>query len=500
MRRLLLVLLLASLAAPNVAAAASADLDLVLVGRGPALGSGGAEIPALNRAGTRAYVSNVASSTLDVYDLSQLASPRLVRQIPTGGGPNSVAVSEQLGRIAVAVEATPSTSPGEVVLFDLEGSEQRRITVDALPDSLTFTPDGRTLLVANEGEPADGVDPEGSVSVIDFTAGADAPVVVTRAGFAGVPLSGPVRVFTLGATVAQDLEPEFISVAPAGDVAYVSIQEANAIGILDLATRSFRVVRSMGFKDHGRSGNGLDASDRDGAINIRTYPNVFGVPQPDAIGAYRIGARTFLATANEGDSRGFEETRVGSTGAGSVPLDPTRFPAAVRASTALGRLTITNENRGDLDGDGDRDQIFAFGARSMSILDADARLRSDTGDGLEQLTAARQPLAFNSQGTAATFDTRSDNKGPEPEGLVIGSAFGRTYSFLGTERIGAIAAYDLSSFAGRARLAGYAPSTAADVAPEGLAFSPARPGRSNPILVVANEESGTLSVFAVRRG
>ena len=80
------------------------------------------------------------------------------------------------GVVALAVEANPKTSAGVVAWVrasDLTvlGTD----TVGALPDMLTFTPDGSHLLVANEGEPnsynqPDSVDPVGSVSVIALAA------------------------------------------------------------------------------------------------------------------------------------------------------------------------------------------------------------------------------------------------------------------------------------------------------------------------------------------
>lgn len=250
--------------------------------------------------------------------------------------------------------------------------------------------------------------------------------------------------------------------------------------------------------------NALDASDRDGPnntgrIHIARWP-VEGLYQPDAVGSYQVGGVTYLVTANEGDAREYaalsEEVRVGS-----LRLDPTRFPnaAELRANAALGRLTVSNVAL-DLDGDGDADRLQALGARSFTIWarGADGSLTPvyDSGDDFEQITARVVPAAFNSNGTPATFDTRSDNKGPEPEGVVLGEVNGRTYAFIGLERTGGVMVYDVTD--------PYAPTfvqyinTAGDLAPEGLTFIPASDSPTGtPILLVANEVSRTLTAYVV---
>jgi hypothetical protein len=178
-----------------------------------------------------------------------------------------------------------------------------------------------------------------------------------------------VRIYGPGASVSQDLEPEYIAVDPKRDRAYVTLQENNAVGVLDLDGRPrFTRIVPLGSKDHSQPGSGLDASDRDDRVNIETWP-VNGMYQPDAIAAFEAKGGTFLVTANEGDARDYaafaEEVRVG---AGSYVLDPAVFPdaATLKANANLGRLTVTTAT-GDTDADGDYDAIHAFGGRSFSI-------------------------------------------------------------------------------------------------------------------------------------
>jgi hypothetical protein len=270
-------------------------------------------------------------------------------------------------------------------------------------------------------------------------------------------------------------------------------------------------VLPLGVKDHGMAGNGIDASNRDGVINIATYPGVFGMFQPDAIAAYRSQGRQYIVTANEGDARDYdgfsEEDRVGD-----LTLNPDMFPDAevLQDDAVLGRLNITT-TLGDWDNDGAYEELYAYGARSFSIFKPTGRgmrLIFDSADQLEQLTAAALPFDFNSTNDEnGSFDNRSDDKGPEPEGLALGEINGRTYLFLGLERIGGIMVYDITmprspefvqyinnrDFSGDAEA-----GTAGDLAPEGLTFIPARKSPTgDPMLAVANEVSGTTTLFHI---
>ncbi len=471
---------------PAAAAARPAPVALELLGRTPALGEGGAEIAAYAPAAKRIFATDAAANTLDIYDASTPAAPVPAGSIdlaPYGGGPNSVDVSGNL--VAVAVEADVVTDPGTVELFTTGGQHLASVPAGPLPDMVKFTHDGRTLLVANEGEPADGVDPEGSVSVIDLRRG-PARARVRTASLTGVPRLGPIR--------DVGLEPEYITTAFSDRLAYVSIQEANAIGVLDIDDARFRLLRGLGFKDHGRPENAFDPSDRDGGIHINPWPNVFGMYQPDAIAAYQTGPFTWIVTANEGDAQvdGSEEDRVED-----LVLDPDAFPAGAQDEANLGRLTVTNR-QGDTDGDGDFDRLFAFGGRSMSVLDPLGGIASDTGDELERLTARLDPGNFNKDNEPSVIDNRSDNKGPEPEGLDVGRVGARQYAFLAAERSGGIFAFDLSHRPGRASFAGYLNTRDADLGPEGVRFVPASDSPTRrPLLLVTNEISGTVALIGV---
>lgn len=495
-----------------------------LVKLGGATSTTASEIPAFDPASDRVYV--VAASIVNVYQMaadgSLSALPSLAPgfAVPAGkvAAPNSVAIKG--GIVAVAYEIKDATTnahePGRVSFFNAaDGSFINAVTVGYLPDMLTFSPDGKKVLVANEGEPnsygqATSFDPEGSVSIIDLSAGV-AAATVANAGFASFNgqaaslKAAGVRIFGPGATVAQDLEPEYITITPDGSTAIVTLQEANAAAVIDIATATVTTIAPLGTKDFNLPGNGFDASDRDvngtaaggGKINIQNWP-VKGMYQPDAIANFTVGGVTYYITANEGDSRAYtgfsEEVRVGDA---SYVLDPTAFPnaATLKLPANLGRLQLTNAS-GDTDGDGDFDVIMAFGGRSFTIWDPVGTPVYDSGDKLERITATRTPTVFNSDGTAASFDTRSDNKGPEPEGVVTGVIGGRTYAFVGLERVGDVMVFDVSN--PRAPEFVQYINTPEDVAVEGLVFvSAADSPTGKPLLITAAEVSNTVAVFEI---
>ncbi len=513
---LLLLVALFSLTAVSATDTRSIHLELIGDYRTGVFDNGASEIVAYDPGSQRLFSINAADSTVDVLDVSDPANPTLLFAIDAkafGDGANSVDVYQ--GNVAVAIQADPATDPGKVVFFDVNGAYINDVTVGALPDAVTYTERGRYLVVANEGEPSSDytVDPEGSVSIIDMRRN---PARLTQAdvrtadftAFNNATLDPSIRIFGPGATVAQDLEPEFITTSRNQRFAYVTLQENNALAVVDLRRGEVLALLGLGFKDHSMSGNALDASDRDGAINIANWP-VFGMFQPDGIDSYRTRGGEFLVTANEGDARDYdafaEEERVKD-----LTLDPTAFPNAadLQEDEAIGRLTVTNVN-GDTNGDGTFEELYAFGTRSFSIWDArTGNLVWDSGDALEQITAAAYPDEFNSTNDEnGTFDNRSDNKGPEPEGVVVGTVWGRPYAFIGLERIGGVVVYDIThprapqfvqyinprDFAGDPEA-----DTAGDLAPEGLAFVPANQSPTgNPLLFVGNEVSGSISVYEI---
>lgn len=482
---------------------------------------GAAEIVAHDPISQRLFVVNAFNSGIDVLNASNPTNPTFLFTIdltPYGNQANSVDVYG--GVVAAAVEANVSTDNGVVVFFDADGNYLNDVPAGSLPDMLTFTPNGDRILVANEGQPSsygelDSVDPIGSITIIDMRNGvANATAQnVDFTNFDGTAIDPRIRIFGPGASISQDLEPEYIAVDHNSKTAYITLQENNALAVLDIRSATITKLVGLGFKDFSTGRNRLDASNSSAGsprIDIRNWP-IFGMYQPDSIASYKYKNQTFLITANEGDAREYdgleEELQIGDP---TYVLDPFIFPnaAMLKMPVNLGPLLVTNQT-GDLDGDGDFDEIYTFGGRSFSIWNADGELVYDSGDDIEQITAEDYPLNFNANHSSNTIDNRSDNKGPEPEAVTIGKAYGRTYAFVGLERIGGIMVYDVSdpydvqfvqyinnrNFS-IAPQAGTVNRTVGDLGPEGVIFISEDDSPTGvPLIAVANEISGTTTLF-----
>lgn len=493
-RKLAALSALAVLVALSVPAGATFGFSATGVGRYDGEGEGAAEISAFDPWTDRLFVTNVADdlNTLDVLEVATDGSLTKIDSIdmsPYGAGINSVAVYR--GLVAAAVEADATMDPGVVVLIDARTlSVVDTVTVGVLPDMVTFSRNGRYIVTANEAEPNDDYteDPEGSVSVITL-AGRRVRSVRT-AGFGAFDskrdelIAAGVRIFGPGATVSQDLEPEYVAISDNSRTAYVTLQENNALAIVDLRRARVTDVVPLGYKDHSADGNGLDASNEDSVDgNILNWPTL-GMYQPDAIDYHR----GFLFTANEGDARDYdgfsEEERVDD-----LVLDPDVFPDMdwLQQDENLGRLKTTTAT-GDTDGDGDFDEIYSYGARSMSVWDArTGALVWDSGSLVEEAVLA-----------AGTWqEGRSDDKGPEPEGVEIGRIGRRTYAFLGLERTSDIVVFDVTRPTSP-RLVDVIPAPDGAVSPDGIQFiSRAASPTRTALLVVTYEVSGTTVIYAL---
>jgi DNA-binding beta-propeller fold protein YncE len=491
---------------------------------------GAAEITAFDAASKRLFVVNGASGTVDVLDLSDPANPRSVGSISVaafGGGVNSVAVYD--GLVALAIEATPKTNPGTIAFYNAADLRLlNSVTVGAQPDMVSFSPDGRYVLAALEGEPnsyglPDSVDPEGGIAVITVNRGGT-PTLATADFRAWIGRESElraqgIRIYGPGANAAQDLEPEYIAISDDSRTAWVTLQENNAVVTVDIATARVTEIKSLGWKNHNVAGAGLDASDEDGGTNtnsgtpaVRIVPRpVRGLYLPDAIAQYSVGGRTYLVTANEGDARadwpGFnEETRVRAHC--PAGLDPAVFADASNLlfDSNLGRLRVTASPDGANTGKnaaGQCTELYSFGSRSFTIWDTSLNRIWDSGDEFEQRTTALPNALFNTSHDSNTLDNRSPSKGPEPEGVAIGRFGTRTIAFIGLERVGGVMVYDITSPTSPVFLTYFNQRTGAtgDRGPEGLLLIPAaKSPNGKPLLVIGHEVSGTTSIVQINIG
>ena len=522
---------------------------------------GAAEIVAWHKSSQSIYVVNASAGTVDILSAKQLDGAALNNPLTDSnlpkvgkiylqsgvadralGAVNSIAIHGDL--LAVAVEGKNRQENGVVILYrlDPEGGAifSSVAEVGPLPDMVTFTPDGRFVLTANEGEPSPDyrVDPEGSVSIIAVD-----EKTLKNVNFATftefnqgsrrhLELSEDVRIFGRNATVAQDLEPEYIAISADSTKAFVTLQENNALAIVDIATARVDEIVPMGFKDFGQSE--IDASNKDGGIHFEKWAEVYGMYQPDTIVSYQVDGKNYLVTANEGDARDYwypaqsESECINSGGlqfdeedgclgfseeirAGKLTLDA-GHPHAKDAQDRkkLGRLKVT-KTMGDLDNDGVYEQIYSYGARSFSIWSEEGELVYDSGSDFGRITAELLGANFNNNDDKTKGDSRSDDKGGEPEALAVGEIDGRHYAFIGLERTGGVFMYDISDPESAEYIdyinnrdfskdAQKQVASAGDLSPEGMTFVQGADSPTGaPLLIVGHEVSGTTTVYELQK-
>lgn len=557
---------------------ANATISLSLVGRiqlNPSDPEGAAEIVQFHPASSTIYAINSAADvpTIEIIDASSLTAEALANPmssenltstallLPTEqngvmlAGPTSVAVSGDW--MAIAVPADDKATNGMVLFYNgLDTSSPifvKAVEVGNLPDMVTFTPDASKVLTANEGEPSGdyNIDPEGSISVIAIVDGApsDTSINISFVGYNGKqaeletqgmhfpnPSGRTINGTLISTTVAQDLEPEYITTT--NEIAYVTLQENNGLAIVDLSDNSVQVI-GLGFKDW--SNYQLDGME-DGTVSFGQYDDLYGMYMPDTITSFQWKDANFLVTANEGDAREYffdtlnadgEQDEDLCTAAGGQDFDEddgclsyTEETQGRRLDYApgsnldniagddpkdfdftaypLGRLTVTDV-LGDSNNDGEYEALYAYGARSFTIWDANGLVVFDSGDDFERITASIHGNTFNNNNDENEGDSRSANKGPEPEALTVGQVGDKTYAFIGMERLGGIFVYDVTN-PYDTKFVDYVINRdltkggdlIGDSAPEGMSFVEATDSPTgNALVIIGNEVSGTVSVWQI---
>ena len=503
------------------------------------------EIVAYNQATEWAYAINGQSGKLAAIPLAGLTAGAHVEEL-TGteidvkalveaedgtfqyGDMTSVAISPDSTTLAAALQAQGSNDAGRVALFTCE--EDGSLTLEALvetgaqPDMVTFAGDG-VVLTADEGEPREGygeniADPKGSVTVVDVEAQESTVVDFSAFDSQRDQLAEDGIVLKKGSAPSVDLEPEYIAVS--GGKAYVTLQENNAIAVLDIESQAFEGVYSAGFEDH--STTAIDLDKKDDAYDPQTYESLLGIRMPDGIAAFTVEGATYLVTANEGDAREWGDEDQGTF---YLSEDERDFgEEGVTSPTGA----ITAENSGlegkvvffkteDFDGL-DPEKDYVFGGRSFTVFQATENGLEEvftSGDDFEALTAQYVPEYFNASNDNAVLDDRSGKKGPEAESVTVGTVDGKTYAFVALERTGGVMAYDVTdpeaiTFVNYVNTRDFGTTvegseeyedgeldkwvTGGDVAPEGLLFLDAASSpNGEPLLLAACEVSGTVAVY-----
>jgi hypothetical protein len=481
---------------------------------------GVAEIVQYNKENRRLYLVNGALGSLDIVDASALRRGEFIHMnlskridlramgLERGfeyGDLTSAAIGsmyhpDAINRnmvVALAVQHSEYTAQGYVVLVNYQGDYLQHFRVGIQPDMICFTKDGQYILTADEGEPRRGydgigIDPPGSVSILNTRTRelliADFVDFDTAAKRAALAADGVI--LTKGTRPSVDFEPEYIVVSDDGRTAWAGLQEANAIAVIDIPSGKVTAVRSLGFKDHSQAVNAVDVL-QDGRVIITTQ-NLWGARMPDGLAAVVIGGKQYVLGANEGDAREW----------GGNALDTCEYD--------IGNYEIDVINTLKKDGL-DSGKTYLMGARSFSIWEAagaDLTLVFDSGSDFERITASRHPSNFNASHINNVLDNRSGKKGPEPEYVNTLRIGDEIFAFIGLERIGGIMMYDISNPASplfcdyintRNFSAGIL-TEMGDLGPEGICTVEAQDSPTGtPLVFVANEISGTISVFEVVR-
>ncbi len=451
------------------------------------------------------------------------------------GDVNSVSVHGNLA--AVAVADGDKTRNGKVYFINASSGEKLgSVAVGALPDMVTFSPDGKYVLSANEGEPNEEykVDPVGSVSIIKVNAVEPSMSVVTTLTFSesvaapsesGIPVRTHdyLKEFRPDYSFAKDIEPEYIAVDGKSKYAYVSCQENNAVAKIDIVAGKVVTLKSLGYKDY--TSCGVDFIE-DGKAEIVSEP-YYGIYMPDSITTFEVDGKTYIATANEGDDRAdwedgteFEDHDVAKAKSlikdFGLTLDASLLNEKGELKSDYKSVRVSPYDCVDTDGDGDIDILVGFGGRSFTIWDENLNKVYDSGSLFETYTAGVNKSSFNSSNDNLLVDDRSPKKGPEPEAIAAGKIGGTPLLFVGLERFGGIFSFDVSVPA-EPKMLDYVTSrnlkaavdaegeytdtssaNTGDLGPEGFHFISAdESGTGNAQLVVGNEVSGTVRVYSL---
>lgn len=518
---------------------AGEQLHVEFVGQyksGAKIGEGGTEIVAYDSINKYAFSVNGAAKAVDILDLKGLKDGKqdipLVKQITlsnlgvSASDVTSVAIHPEGQYIAVTAPAENKVDHGHVVFLTKNGDYLSHVEVGALPDMLTFTSDGTKILVANEGEPNDdySINPDGTISIIDITGEINSITndQVTTIKFTDDVIDSNVRKVNNDHTYSEELEPEYIVVDEENKYAYVALQENNAIAKLDLQKQQIISVKSLGFKDYSIEKNKMDASNKDDSISIKNWP-ILSMYQPDGLSSYKVDGQTYILSANEGDAQdydGFSEEQRVKDLKDSYELNASLYEGYTQEElnklveeglfedNQVGRLNSTtsapkNEN-------GKYEAIYAYGARSFSIWNGDSLEQTyDSGSDFEDITQkVYGENYFNSNNDENSFDSRSDDKGPEPESVIVGKVQGQNYAFIGLERVGGIMIYNVDNpsaptftkyFSSRVfNEEEEVTSSSGDVAPEGLTFISAEDSPTGQnLLLAAHEISGTIAAYQI---
>ena len=362
---------------------------------------------------------------------------------------------------------------GRLVFFNLEtGAVIGSVAAGYHPDMVAIK-NGK-VAVANEAQHAwagsgavniatfDSVQQPGSVTVADLAgldsstlAAALATLPVTTTDFSGVSgLISGLRDHTSFEIPANTkakyfhIEPEYIAFSPDNTQLFVGLQENNAIAVLDLATNTWLNITGL-----GQQAITIDASDDDDLFDVTNA--CFGLPMPDSLATWTAAGNTYIITANEGDARVDDGDIQRLSAANTTYGLAAGFTPSV-VNNDFGRLNILRDQ--SLNGpvlpttspNSDINKIVSMGTRGLSLWkkEADNSVSFVSHLPLESELFARDPQRHNANngGLKTAFDSRSDDKGPEPEAVAVTTLAGGTViAVAGLERQNGVIVVDITN-------------------------------------------------------
>jgi len=444
--------------------ASSLSLETVAIYK-PQSGCEATEIVSIQNSTKRLALSCSSEGIVEIISITDTAQPSSVNhfKVTTDEEISAVAFHPIENVFAVAVINNDSFANGKIQIHDAStGDITNTFEAGAHPDGMVFSPNGKYLVIANEGEAyryngKDYESPEGSVTLIDFSNATQATVTQIKLtdftqveGMMHKKHARKFERFVTGGNNNEEIkisikdntpantEPEFVAFSPDSSKAYISLQENNGILIIDTTKAKIAGVFGLGITEHL-----ADINDNE---KVKFNDKITALREPDGIAISPDGK--YLLTADEGDT------------------DP-------KASKTLG-----NKPKG--------------GGRTLSIFDATSgTFIADTANQLDEMAhfAGLYP------------DGRSDNKGSEPENVVSFTIEENLYAAVGLERANAIALVSLDNPSQPKVLSvvGVDPNAGKEgqYAPEGLAYFESD-GRH--YIFSANEKSGTMTVMEVKLG
>ena len=341
-----------------------------------------AEISAVTPDGRTVVYTDAPNGQVGFLDITDPSAPRGLGTLLVGGEPTSVAVRG--GQLLICVDDTDGefTAPsGRLVVVDVASrTELGTIALAGQPDSIALTEDGSLAAIAMENQRDEEATPVG---------GEEGELPQAPAGtLAFVDLTGPVADWD---DVHVDLVPALTAIGAYGatdpEPEYVSF---NAEGQLALTLQENNAVAVLTPDRADLAASDVVAFDAGSVV----------VEDVDVV----------------------EDDTIDPTGStDELPREPD-------AIAWVGEGLVATANEGDLFG----------GTRGWMVFSTDpatlGEVVFDSGNELEQLAIA--------QGLYP--ESRSENKGVEPEGIAFAEYDGVPYAFVGSERANFVAVYEMS--------------------------------------------------------